>query len=69
MFFEFKTKRNEKVLINVNHILFITPTKNGTLLVDITQNDYESHEPYENMAHRLNDLKYEKTTKTTKIIK
>lgn len=67
MFFEFLTKRNEKVLLNINHILFITPTKNGAMLVDSVENYYETLEPYESVVLRLQNLKCEKTQKTQKI--
>ena len=33
MFFEFLTKRNEKVYMNINHIVFITPTKNYNTMI------------------------------------
>lgn len=56
MFFEFKTKRNERVSINVSKILFITPSKNGTILIDCEGNDYESNESYESFMQRLYDL-------------
>ena len=55
-FFEFKTKRNERVSINVSKILFITPSKNGTILIDCEGNDYESNESYESFMQRLYDL-------------
>ena len=66
MFFEFLTKRNEKVLLNINHILFITPTKNGAMLVDSVENYYETLEPYESVVLRLQNLKCVKTCKTYK---
>lgn len=53
MFFEFKTRKNEIVSININKILFITSTKYGTCLLDDEGNDYECNEPYENFMQRL----------------
>ena len=41
MFFEFVTRKNEKVSINIDHILFVTNLKNGTCLIDVEGNDYE----------------------------
>jgi hypothetical protein len=64
MFFEFITLRNEKVSININHILFVTPTKKGTMLVDVTNNDYETLESYTNVIFRLNNLELSKSAKT-----
>ena len=64
MFFEFLTRRNEKILININHILFITPTKNGALLVDSSDNYYETLESYESMVLRVT-LKCDKMTKNS----
>lgn len=55
MFFEFVTRKNEKVTINVSMILFITPYKNGTMLIDCEGNDYESNETYESFITRLQD--------------
>ena len=69
MFFEFLTKRNEKVYMNINHIVFITPTKNGALIVDVTSNDYETLESYDELISRLSQLEnqnYDKMTKMTK---
>ena len=57
MFFEFYTKRNEKVSINICHILYITPSKLGTIIVDVESNDYETPESYECVMNRLRDLK------------
>lgn len=53
MFFEFKTKRNEKVSININMLLFITPCKNGTYIIDAEGNEYESCEGYDSFMQRL----------------
>ena len=64
MFFEFITLRNEKVSININHILFVTPTKKGTMLVDVNNNDYETLESYTNVIFRLNNLELSKSAKT-----
>ena len=55
MFFEFKTKKNEKVAININKVLFITPYKNGTYIIDVEGNEYESSEGYESFMQRLQD--------------
>ena len=66
MFFEFITKRNEKVTINVNSILFITSHKTGTFIVDVEANEYESNESYESFVKRLNNCvnqNYDKTYK------
>lgn len=54
MFIEIRTKRNELVMININQILFFTPNKNGTLIVDIIGNEYSIEEPYSDFKHRFN---------------
>lgn len=67
MFFEFETKRNEKVSINICCIMFITSTKNGTTLVDTDGNEYSTFESYDSVVLRLRDLKplnYDKTCNT-----
>ena len=69
MFFEFVTKREEKVAINIFLILFITPLKKGTMIVDEDGNDYQTNESYEELKQRLNtfaSLHIEKMCKTYK---
>lgn len=56
MFFEFRTKKNESVTINVSMILFITPNKKGTTLIDCEGNIFESNESYESFISRLEDI-------------
>ena len=60
MFFEFKTKKNEPVAINIGKILFITPYKNGTMLVDSEGNEYEMLESYESAISRLCEVVQQK---------
>ena len=56
MFIEFVTRKNEKVTINISMILFITPYKNGTMVIDCEGNDYESSEKYDSFIERLNNI-------------
>ena len=55
MFFEFITTKNEPVSININKILYITPYKKGSLIVDVEGMDYYSNEEYTALVQRLND--------------
>ena len=61
MFFEFITKNNEQIAININLILFITSYKNTTIIYDTDGNDYRTNESYTSIINRLNDLKSLKT--------
>ena len=61
MFFEFITKTNEQIAININLILFITSYKNTTIIYDTDGNDYRTNESYTSIINRLNDLKSLKT--------
>ena len=56
MFFEIKTTRNERVLLNVNHILYITEDKKYTIVVDINGCDYLTHESLDDLSLRLSVL-------------
>lgn len=69
MFFEFVTRKNEKVSINIDHILFVTNLKNGTCLIDVEGNDYESNEGYESFSKRLNQFAIQYRDKTCKTYK
>ncbi len=53
MFFEIKTTRNERVLLNVNHILYVTEDKKYTIVVDINGCDYLTHESLDSISGRL----------------
>ena len=64
MFFEFLTKRNEKVCINICCIQFITSTKNGTLIMDNDGNEFETLEPFDSLVLRLRNLKPLNSDKT-----
>ena len=61
MFFEFITKNNEQIAININLILCITSYKNTTIIYDTDGNDYRTNESYTSIINRLNDLKSLKT--------
>ena len=57
MFFEFMTKKKEKISLNLLHILFITSDKNGdAVIVDTFGMDYKTTEPYEEVKTRLKQL-------------
>ena len=53
MFIEFITKRKEKVCININHILYVTETKTGTIIVDSIGTDYVLESSYEEVMKRI----------------
>ena len=62
MFFEFETVKKEKIALNLQHILFITPGKqNGAVIVDTLGMDYKTNESYEDVLHRLKHLEFFKT--------
>ena len=56
MFIEVETRKKETVSINISHILFITPNKDGCVIFDITGYDYEVKESYEAVMERINAL-------------
>ena len=53
MFVEFITKRKEKVCINIKHILYVTETKTGTIIVDSIGTDYVLESSYEEVMKRI----------------
>ena len=53
MFLEIKTTRNETVLLNVKHILYLTEDKEHTIIVDINGCDYLTNERLDNLSLRL----------------
>lgn len=60
MFIEIITRKNENVLININHILFIATDKNGTVIYDIDGNEYDTAEPFDDIRLRLKKLENSK---------
>lgn len=57
MFIEFETTAKEKVLLNVNQILYVTKDKKSTIVLDINGVDYRVSEDYESLIARLQQLK------------
>lgn len=55
MILEITTKKNEKVLINVSHILYIATEKNGTVIIDIDGNEYSTYEHFDDIRLRLKE--------------
>ena len=53
MFLEIKTTRNETVLLNVKHILYLTEDKKHTIIVDINGCDYLTNERLDDLSLRL----------------
>ena len=53
MFMEIITKRKEVVNININQIVYITPDKDFTVIVDSTGQDYYVDEPYNKLVERI----------------
>lgn len=64
MFFEFTTKRNEKVIINICRIHFVTSRKIGSLIMDLDGNEFETLESYDSVISRLKKFKCLKCDKS-----
>ena len=56
MFIEVETKKKETVSINISHILFVTPYKEGCVIFDVTGNDFLLRESYESVMERIGSL-------------
>lgn len=56
MFIEVETRKNETLSINISHILFVTPYKEGCVIFDITGNDFDLKSSYESVMERINAL-------------
>ena len=71
MFLEVNTVRDERVLLNVKQILFVTVSKRGAVIFDVSGNSFYVKEGYEEIVERLNSFnkeikKRDKTYKTYK---
>ena len=53
MFVEIVTRRDERVLLNVKQILFVTEQKNGAVIFDVSGNSYYVKEKYAEVVERL----------------
>ena len=53
MFIEFTTIKGDKLTFNTHHIVLITPTRKGTVLVDVNGIDWEVSEDYEGLREKL----------------
>lgn len=52
-FLEIKTIKNEKVLINLDKILFITEERQSVVVVDETGNEFTTKETYTDLVNRI----------------
>lgn len=53
MFMEIVTRRKEIVNININQIVYVTPDKSSTVIVDSIGQDYYVNEPYDSVVARI----------------
>lgn len=56
MFIEIVTRRKEILSLNVAHILFVTAYEEGTVIFDVSGNDFMLDESYESVMERINAL-------------
>ena len=56
MFIEVVTKNNDKVAINLNHILLIAPSKSGAIIILTDECDYKIAESYDSLLNRIQKL-------------
>ena len=56
MFIEVETRKNETVSINISHILFVTPYKDGCAIFDVAGNDFLLKSSYDSVMERINAL-------------
>lgn len=56
MFLEIETIHNEKVLLNVEHILYIAKDKKSTIIFDTCGVDYRTNEDFISLSNRLEHL-------------
>ena len=59
MFLEVNTVRDERVLLNVKQILFVTESKRGAVIFDVSGNSFYVKEDYEKIVERLNSFNKE----------
>lgn len=52
-FFEFKTKKNEPIIISLDRIAFITSYKGKAVLFDLDGQEFDSNEDFETFKTRL----------------
>lgn len=50
---EIVTRRKEIVNININQIVYVTPDKSSTVIVDSIGQDYYVNEPYDSVIARI----------------
>ena len=55
MFIVITTKKNEKICLNIEHIVFITEIKNHAVIVDVLGTDYELGYSYEEFMSEFMD--------------
>ena len=53
MFIQVTTKKGEKILMNVNNVVFVSPAKNGSVIIDVSGMDYSVIDTYESVVSRL----------------
>ena len=52
-FIEVILRNNERVYLNVVHIIFVTESKRGCVIFDVAGNDYVTNESYSDIAFRI----------------
>ena len=69
-FFEFETRKQEPILININRISFVIKYKGLAVVYDVDGQQFETNEDYDDFKMRLNaaiSLNFDKTYKMYKI--
>lgn len=56
MFIEVELRSKEVVYINISHILFVAASKKGSVIFDVTGNDFSTNEPFSELIFRINSI-------------
>ena len=56
MFVDVVTRRDERVFLNVSHILFVTESKGCAVIFDVSGNDYHVKESFEDFCNKLKTM-------------
>ena len=56
MFIELKTVKGEKITFNTENIVFVSPDRKGSVVVDVNGMDWTVSEPYDNLRAILQYL-------------
>lgn len=52
-FIEVILRNNERVYLNIAHIIFVSENKRGCVIFDVAGNDYVTSDSYSDIAYRI----------------